>query len=115
MISIKISFRELQRSSLHSGSEVNHEINLIDPNRRYTYYLPRCPNAYKGAFYEKLNRYIRANWWEPRTTPQAAPLLCVPKKNNKLRTVIDARQRNDNTLKDVTPLPDQEIIRKDVA
>jgi len=64
--------------------EVNHEINLIDPNKRYTYYLPRCPDAYKGAFYEKLNQYVRANWWEPQTTPQAAPLLCVPKKNNKL-------------------------------
>jgi len=88
---------------------------VIDPNKRYTYYLPRCPDAYKEAFYEKLNRYIRANWWEPRTTPQAAPLLCVPKKNNKLRTVIDTRQRNDNTVKDVTPLPDQEIIWEDVA
>jgi len=95
--------------------EVNHKINLIDPNKQYTYYLPRCPDTYKRAFYEKLNQYIRANWWEPRTTPQAAPLLCVPKKNNKLRAVIDARQCNDNTMKDVTPLLDQEIIREDVA
>jgi hypothetical protein len=29
--------------------------------------------------------------------------------------VVDARQRNDNTLKDVTPLPDQDVIREDVA
>ena len=47
--------------------------------------------------------------------PQAAPLLCVLKKNSKLRTVIDTRQHNDNTVKDVTPLPDQEIIREDVV
>ena len=46
---------------------------------------------------------------------QAAPLLCIPKKDGKLRTIVDARQRNDNTVKDVTPLPDQEAIRKDVA
>ena len=92
--------------------EVNH---VIDPNKRYTYYLPRCPAVYKEAFYEKLNWYIRANWWEPCTTPQAAPLLCMPKNNNKLQTVIDARQHNDNTVKDVTALPDQEIIREDVA
>ncbi|KAG6870956.1 hypothetical protein C0995_009417 [Termitomyces sp. Mi166 len=32
-----------------------------------------------------------------------------------LWTALDARQRNDNTIKDVTPLPDQEVIREDVA
>ena len=41
--------------------------------------------------------------------------MCVAKKNGKLRTVVDARQQNDNTVKDVTPLPDQELIREDVA
>jgi len=46
---------------------------------------------------------------------QATPLLCIPKKDGKLRTVVDARQQNDNTVKDVTPLPDQEVIREDVA
>lgn len=46
---------------------------------------------------------------------QTAPLLCIPKKDGKLRTVINARQRNDNTVKDVTPLPDQEVIQEDVA
>ena len=46
---------------------------------------------------------------------QATPLLCIPKKDGKLRTVVDAWQQNDNTLKDVTPLPDQEVIHEDVA
>ena len=95
--------------------EVNHEINLINPDHRYTYHLPRCPEAYREEFYSKLDRYTRAGWWEPRTASQAAPLMCVAKKNGKLRTVVDARQRNDNTVKDVTPLPDQELIREDVA
>ena len=42
-------------------------------------------------------------------------MLCVKKKTNNLRTVVDGRQRNDNTIKDVTPLPDQDVIRLDVA
>src|ERR1700722_2360862 len=33
----------------------------------------------------------------------------------KLLTVIDGRKRNENTEKDVTPFPDQEQIRNDVA
>ena len=39
----------------------------------------------------------------------------MPKKDGKLQTVIDARQHNENMVKDVTPLPDQETIREDVA
>src|ERR1700730_14494274 len=46
---------------------------------------------------------------------QAAPLLCVLKKSGKLQTVVNARKRNDNTFKDVTPFPDQDQIRMDVA
>jgi hypothetical protein len=46
---------------------------------------------------------------------QASPLLCIPKKSGKLRTVVNARKRNDNTFKDMTPFPDQDQIRMDVA
>jgi hypothetical protein len=42
-------------------------------------------------------------------------MLCVRKKDSHLHTVINACQRNENTIKDVTPLPDQEMIREDVA
>ena len=94
---------------------VNHEINLIDPDKRYTHYLPRCPVTVRKEFQEKLNRYVNAEWWVPATGTQAPPLMCIPKKDGRLRTVIDARQRNDNMVKDLTPLPDQEIIREDVA
>jgi hypothetical protein len=42
-------------------------------------------------------------------------MLCIPKKDSYLRTALDARQRNDNTVRNVTPLPDQDLIREDVA
>ncbi len=35
--------------------EVNHEINLIDPDKKYTHRLPTCPIALRPQFYEKLN------------------------------------------------------------
>ena len=48
--------------------------------------------------------------------PQATLMLCVFKKGRaKLRTVIDGRKQNEHTKKDVTPFPDQEQIRNDVA
>ena len=95
--------------------EVNHRIPLIDEHKQYHYRTPRCPDSVREELSEKISKYVTAKWWEPATVQQAAPLLCVAKKNGKLRTVVDARERNDNTVKDVTPLPDQDQIRMDVA
>ena len=64
--------------------EVNHKINLINPARRYKYHLLRCPTALREEFHKKLNRYINAGWWEPRTATQAAPLMCIHKKDGRL-------------------------------
>ena len=94
---------------------INHRITLIDENKSINYYMPRCPDALKPQLMEKIEKYTRSGWWEPKTVPQAAPMLCIPKKTGKLRTVIDCCKRNDNTVKDVTPFPDQDQIRLDVA
>ncbi|KAG6870387.1 hypothetical protein C0992_000209, partial [Termitomyces sp. T32_za158] len=95
--------------------EVNHEINLIDETKQYKYHLPRCLQALQEQLRDKTNWYINAKWWEPCLAMQAAPLLCIPKKDGTLRTALDAQQRNNNTVKDVTPLPNQEVICEDVA
>lgn len=95
--------------------EINHRIELIDESMKYHYHLPRCPDALKPALMEKIERYVRAGWWEHKTVPQAAPMLCLVKRDNGLRTVFDCRKRNENTVKDVSPFPDQDLIRLDVA
>jgi hypothetical protein len=95
--------------------DINHEINLVDEDKQYRYHHPRCPDQYVEELSEKIKRYMRAGWWIPRTVRQAMPMLCVAKKNGKLRTVFDCRQRNANTVKDATPFPDQDRIRNDVA
>jgi hypothetical protein len=103
------------REELPLWREVNHEIHLIDEGKQYPYHLPRCPNALRDEFHQKVNRYVDAGWWEPKPVSQATPMLCVRKKDNRLCMVIDACQQNENTIKDVTPLPDQEVIREDIA
>jgi len=103
------------RNQLPLWREVNHEIHLIDDNKQYKYFTPQCPNSLHKELHAKVNRYVNSGWWEPRSVKQAAPLLCIPKKDRKLRTMVNARQQNDNIIKDVTPLPDQEVIWKDVV
>ena len=95
--------------------EINHRIPIIDPGKVYHYHLPRCPESIKQALATKIDKYEKAGWWKRAVVTQAAPMLCVPKKNGQLRTVVDSRKRNENTLRDVTPFPDQDEIRADVA
>jgi hypothetical protein len=57
-----------------------------------------------------------AKWWVPATVQQAVLMLRVSKKTpGILRTVFDLRQQNDNTVMDVTPFPDQDMIWHDMA
>ena len=59
---------------------------------------------------------IESKDFRPGTkTSLSALMLCILKKNKSLQTAIDLRKRNANTFKDVTPLPDQDHIRNNVA
>lgn len=89
---------------------VNHEILLIDPTQKYHYHLLQCLNSLKAEFNEKVEKYTCMRWWKLASASQAAPMLCLPKKDRHLRTVVDCRQQNKNTVKDVTPMPDQDRI-----
>ena len=95
--------------------EVNHEINLIDPEKRIHYCLPKCPEHFCKELSQKIERYTTAQWWIPAVAHQVVPMLCIPKKNSKLCTVFDLQEQNDDMVKDVTPFPDQDIIRNDMV
>ena len=67
--------------------EVNHNIPLIDASKHYTYHLPCCVDALKQQLSDKIWQYTDADWWIMKSIPQAAPMLCIPKKSGKLRAV----------------------------
>ena len=109
---------ESQPDRLPPLRKINHRIPLVDESKRHHYRQPRCPEAFREALLTKINRYTAAGWWEPVTTSQAVPMLCVPKSSknqHELRTVFDLREQNANTHKDLTPMPDQDAIRHAVA
>jgi len=64
---------------------------------------------------EKINQYLRAGWWEEKNIPQASPLLCIPKKDGRLHTIVDCHEHNANMVKDLMPFPDQDMIRSDIT
>ena len=98
--------------------EINHRIPLIDKSKVYHHRQPKCPDAFKPALMDKIDCYTKAGWWVPITASRATPMLCIPKsaKNpNELRTVFDLQEQNANTHKDLTPMPDQDVIRHAVV
>jgi hypothetical protein len=95
--------------------EINHHIPLVDKKKKYNYYLPKCPDSMRKPLAEKISEYCKAGWWCPARVEQAAPMLVVPKKNGNIRTVVNAQKRNANTVNDVTPFLDQDLIWLDVA
>lgn len=80
------------------------------------FHRSRCPEALKPQLMTKIAKYTAAQWWIDGVATEAAPMLCLFKKDKQtLRTVIDLRKRNDNTVKDLTLFPEQDEIREAVA
>ena len=42
--------------------EVNHEINLIDPEKCIHYHLLNCPEHFREELSQKIERYTTAQW-----------------------------------------------------
>jgi hypothetical protein len=96
--------------------EVNHEIKFIDENIVIVYHKSRCPEALKLQLMVKIEKYVAAGWWFEGVAEDAAPMMCLFKKDKvTIRTVVNLRKRNDNTVKDLTPFPDQDEIREGMA
>ena len=57
--------------------EVNHEINLIDPEKLIHYRLPKCPEHFCKELSQKIERYTTAQWWIPAVAHQAVPMLLL--------------------------------------
>ncbi|KAJ3561610.1 hypothetical protein NP233_g10090 [Leucocoprinus birnbaumii] len=98
--------------------EINHEIPLIDPHKSYSWRASKCPDKLCELWNVKKNAYVRSGRWELRPASNAIPMLLLPKPSKpgelpKLRTVCDLRERNQNTRKLSSPLPDTEgILRR---
>ena len=73
------------------------------PNRR-------MPLHYKQDLQGKLDIFLEKDLIAPCRTPYSAPAMLVPKKNGKLRLVIDYRQLNKQTIKSSWPIPSIEEI-----
>jgi len=98
---------------------INHVIPLIDETKPYNWHPSKCPEPLKPLWRSKRDDYIKTGRWEFRSGTNSVPMIMLKKATKdgslRLRTVLDTRQRNDNTKKLASPLPDIETILRNVA
>ena len=68
------------------------------------------PLHYKDDLQKKNDAFLEKMLITPCHSPYSAPAMLVPKKNGKLRLVLDYRQLNKQTIKSCWPIPSIEEV-----
>lgn len=112
--------RKAVETTLPPLRRINHRIPIIDEERVYSFRPSRCPEAFRGLWSDKRDQYIKSGRWRFATGTNAAPLMFLKKHGAagaplRMRNTIDLRERNANTRKLASPLPDQRAVLFRVA
>jgi hypothetical protein len=95
---------------------INHTMPLIDENKAYPWRPSRCPEPLRPQWAAKRKIYLSTGRWQVTSAGNTVPMLLIRKPGtDRLRTVVDLRERNKNTKKLTSPLPDMEGILRHVA
>jgi transposase InsO family protein len=112
--------KKAMETALPPLRKINHRIPLIDPDKAYPWRPSRVPEALRGQWATKRDAYLATSRWQMATGSSACPMLLIkkpalPGDPPKLRTVVDLRERNANTKKMASPLPDIHTLLSRVA
>ncbi|KZV86457.1 hypothetical protein EXIGLDRAFT_752800 [Exidia glandulosa HHB12029] len=113
-------FKEAANTPLPPLRAINHEVPLKDTAKVYPYRPSRCAEALRPLWVKKKLDYLNTGRWRYSAGGTCCPLMIIPKPKTKggevkIRTVIDTRARNENTVKVAAPLPDIEEILRNVV
>ncbi|EXV01030.1 reverse transcriptase domain protein [Metarhizium robertsii] len=98
-------FAEELETGLPEHSQWDHQIELIN-GKSTTFHKIYNLNAKElEALREYIDEMLAKGYIRASTSEAGYPVMFVPKKNGKLRLVVDYRRLNDITMKDRTPLP----------
>ena len=72
----------------------------------------KMPVHYKDNLKEKIDAFMRKELITPCHSSYSAPAMLVPKKNGRLRLLMDYRKLNEQTIKSCWPIPSIEETYK---
>ncbi|QLI69282.1 Transposon Tf2-2 polyprotein [Metarhizium brunneum] len=98
-------FAEELETGLPKHSQWDHKIELAN-RKSTTFHKIYNLNAKElKTLREYINKMLAKGYIRASTSEAGYPVMFVPKKNGKLRLVVDYRRLNAITMKDRTPLP----------
>ncbi|RFU81252.1 hypothetical protein TARUN_954, partial [Trichoderma arundinaceum] len=102
-------YKKLYNKVLEEGlpphTEWDHEIVLKDGASPKFHKIYNLSETELKTLREWIKEQLQKGYIRVSKSPAGYPIIFVPKKDGKLRLVIDYRQLNDITIKDRTPLP----------
>ncbi|KAM4065233.1 ATP-dependent DNA helicase PIF1 [Hirsutella rhossiliensis] len=98
-------FKEELETGLPEHSQWDHEICLKDGRTPTFHKIYNLNEKQLQTLRDYLDENLRKGYIRTSTSEAGYPVMFVPKKNGKLRLVVDYRRLNDITMKDRTPLP----------
>ena len=114
--------KEASDSPLPPLRAINHRIPLIDESKVYSWRPSKCPDAHRASWVEKRDAYLKSGWWRMTNARNTSPMLLLTKPGTgvkgippRLRVICDLRERNANTHKVTSPLPDMEGILRRIS
>jgi hypothetical protein len=93
-------------------------IPLIDEAKIYPWRPSKCPEVFREQWAEKRDAYLKSGCWKITSAGNTVPMLLIPKPRTspvQLRTVVDLRERNKNTHRLTSLLPDMEGMLRRAA
>ena len=110
--------KEMAETDLPPLRAINHTIPLIDEKKTYPWRPSRCPEAFRAQWADKRNAYLKSGRWSITSAGNTVPMMFVHKPGTNpplLRVVVDLRERNKNTYKSTSPLPDMDGMLRRTA
>ncbi len=110
--------KDVPETSLPPLHAINHQIPLIDENKIYHWRPSRCPEAFRAQWAEKRDAYLKSDRWKMTSSSNTISMLLIPKPRTDpplLRTVFDLRERNKNTWRLTSPLPNMDGMLRRAA
>ena len=87
---------------------VQHKIDLYPGTQTVNLLNRRMPMHFKEGLRQNIDKFLEHEVITPCHGPYSSSAMLVPKKNGKLRLVIDYRQLIKQTVKSCWPLPSVE-------
>lgn len=115
-------FADRLEAALPPLRAINHSIPLKDESKIYSWRPSKCPDALRHLWVEKRDGYLKSGRWKMTNARNTSPMLLLTKPGTgvkgippRLRVVCDLRERNANTHKVTSPLPDMEGILRRIS